>query len=161
MDLYSLFEWFESSWLGYIGSNYGSVYALFGQSIHLMALAVLGGSVLVTDLRLLNVILRDVPAETVVENAHKFFKIGLIVIVATGVFMAAAIALRMYGNLFFWSKMVSLLVGVIFVFAIKMPLLRRSNYGADKVWVTRLVAVASLCIWFTVAATGRWIGFSG
>ena len=28
-------------------------------------------------------------------------------------------------------------------------------------WTLRLVGLSSLMIWFTVAATGRWIGFSG
>lgn len=161
MELYSFFEWLESSLLGYIGSNYGGVYAFWGQSIHLMALAVLGGSVLVTDLRLLGVVLKDVPAQNVVESAHRFFKISLVIIILTGVFMAAAIAIRMYGNMFFWSKMISLALGIAFVFAIKMPLLRKFNYEDGKPWLIKLVAVASLCIWFTVAATGRWIGFSG
>jgi hypothetical protein len=159
MELISFFEWLESSLLGHIGSNYGSVYALLGQSVHLMSLAVLGGTVLITDLRLLGVILRDVPAGTVAVNAHKWFRIALVMMVLTGIFMAAAIAMRMYYSLFFWSKMTSLALGILFVFFIKMPLIRR-GVEDQKPWLIKLVAVTSLCIWFTVAATGRWIGFS-
>lgn len=159
MELLPFFEWAETSFLGYIGKTYGGVYATLGQSIHLMSLAVLGGAVLVTDLRLLGVILKDVPSEVVADQAHKWFRIALGFILATGIFMAAAVAQRMYYNDFFWAKMSALLVGIIFVFAIKRPMLKGSHADIQP-WLLKLVAVASILIWFSVAATGRWIGFS-
>lgn len=158
MELLAFFEWAETSLLGSIGKNYGGVYAI-GQSIHLMSLALLGGTVLLTDLRLLNVMLRDVPSEEVAENAHKWFKVALIVIMATGIFMAAAVATRMYYNSFYWAKMTALATGIVFVFAIKRPLLKRPHNEINPL-ALKSVAVASLIIWFSVAATGRWIGFS-
>lgn len=160
MELLPFFEWAETSYLGYIGKTYGGVYATFGQSIHLMALAVLGGSVLVADLRLLNIILRDVPSEVVTDQAHRWFRIALIFILSSGVFMAAAVAQRMYYNDFFWAKMSALLVGIVFVFAVKRPLLKGKHEEINPL-VVKLVAVASILVWFSVAATGRWIGFSG
>ena len=159
MELLPFFEWAETSFLGYIGKTYGGVYATFGQSIHLMSLAVLGGSVLVTDLRLLGVIMKDVPSEVVADQAHKWFRIALAFILATGIFMAAAVGQRKYYNDFFWAKMSALLVGIIFVFAIKRPLLK-GNHADIQPWLLKLVAVASILVWFSVAATGRWIGFS-
>ncbi len=158
MELLPFFEWAETSLLGTIGKTWGGVYAI-GQSIHLLALALLGGTVLVTDLRLLGVIMRDVPSEVVAEGAHKWFKVALAMIVATGIFMAAAVAVRMYHNDFFLAKMLALLTGIIFVFAIKRPLLSRPHVEIQP-WVLKSVALASLIIWFSVAATGRWIGFS-
>ena len=160
MELLPFFEWAETTFLGYIGKTYGGVYATFGQSLHLMALAVLGGSVLVADLRLFNVIMKDAPSEIVTEQAHKWFRIALVVIICTGVFMAAAVAQRMYHNDFFWAKMSALLVGIIFVFAIKRPLLKGSHADLNPI-VIKMVASASILVWFSVAATGRWIGFSG
>tara|TARA_R100001377_G_scaffold69984_1_gene45351 strand:- start:2180 stop:2656 length:477 start_codon:yes stop_codon:yes gene_type:complete len=158
VELLTFFEWAETSMLGSIGKTYGGVYAI-GQSLHLMSLALLGGTVLVTDLRLLNVMLRDVPSEVVVESAHKWFRVALIVIISTGIFMAAAVATRMYYNPFYWAKMSALLTGIVFVFAIKRPLLKRPHASINPI-VLKAVAVASIIIWFSVAATGRWIGFS-
>ena len=158
MELLPFFEWAETSLLGTIGKTYGGVYAI-GQSLHLMSLALLGGTVLVTDLRLLNIVLKDVPSEIVVDQAHKWFKVALAVILATGIFMAAAVAMRMYYNQFYWAKMTALLVGIIFVFAVKRPLLMRPHDSIDPL-VKKLIATASMIIWFSVAATGRWIGFS-
>ena len=158
MELLSFFEWAETSLLGSIGKSYGGVYAI-GQSLHLMALALLGGTVLLTDLRLLNVMLRDVPSEQVTENAHKWFRVALVVIMATGVFMAAAVATKLYYNSFYWAKMAALATGILFVFAIKRPLLKRPHNEINPI-VLKSVAVASMVIWFSVAATGRGIGFS-
>lgn len=158
MELLSFFEWAETSLLGSIGKSYGGVYAI-GQSLHLMALALLGGTVLLTDLRLLNVILRDVPSEQVTKNAYKWFRVALVIIVATGIFMAAAVATKLYYNSFYWAKMAALATGILFVFVIKRPLLKRSHGEINPI-VLKSVALASMVIWFSVAATGRWIGFS-
>lgn len=158
MDFLFFFEWAETSLLGVIGKTYGGVYAI-GQSLHLMSLALLGGAVIVTDLRLMNVLLRDVPSEVVAENAHRWFKVALVIILATGIFMAAAVATRMYYNSFYWAKMSALLVGIIFVFAVKRPLLKRPHSSIHPI-VLKTMAMASIVIWFSVAATGRWIGFS-
>jgi hypothetical protein len=158
LELLPFFEWMEASLLGTLGKTYGGLYAI-GQSLHLMALALLGGTVLVTDLRLLNVILRDVPSEVVADSAHRWFKVAVAAILATGIFMAAAVALRMYYNEFFWAKMIALFVGILFVFGIKRPLLRRTHSEISPI-VLKSVAIASIVLWFSVAATGRWIGFS-
>jgi hypothetical protein len=56
--------------------------------------------------------------------------------------------------------MLALTVGVVFVFFVRRPLLRHDIENLNP-WVLRMVALASLMIWFSVAATGRWIGFSG
>ena len=158
MEFLPFFEWAETSLLGLIGKTYGGVYAM-GQSLHLLSLALLGGTVLLTDLRLMNIVLRDVPSEQVLESAHKWFRVALVVIIITGVFMASAVATRMYYNPFYWAKMSALAAGIVFVFAIKRPLLRRPHADINPI-VLKVMALASMVIWFSVAATGRWIGFS-
>jgi hypothetical protein len=159
MELLGYFEWMEASLLGTIGKTYGGIYAV-AQSMHLMSLVVLGGAVIVTDFRLLEILLKDIPSETVVAQAHRWFKVALYSVIVTGVFMAAAVALRLYYNQFFWAKMLSLLVGVLFVFLIKLPLLNSGPHSQLRPLVVKFVALASIAVWFTVAATGRWIGFS-
>ena len=104
-------------------------------------------------------VLRDVPSEVVAEGAHKWFKVGLAVILASGVFMVAGVAQKAYYNDFYWAKMVALVIGIVFVFAIKRPLLRKAHSQINPLTL-KLVALASMTVWFTVAACGRWIGFS-
>jgi hypothetical protein len=59
----------------------------------------------------------------------------------------------------FWAKMTALAVGVVFFYFVRRPLLSGSH-SAIKPSVLKLMAVTSIAIWFTVAASGRWIGFS-
>jgi len=159
MQLLSFFTWLEGSLLGQVAKSYGGVYAM-AQSCHLISLAVIGGTVLITDLRLLGVLLRDVPAEVVADGAHRWFKVALAVVIASGIFMVAGVATKAYYNEFYWAKMTALLLGIVFVFAIKRPLLRGGEAQVQP-WLVKLVALASITVWFTVAACGRWIGFSG
>ena len=126
---------------------------------HLLGLAVMGGMVLLSDLRLLGIVMRDVPSEIVVENTNRWFTIALIVLIATGIFMSSAVALKLYYNEMFWGKMIGLLIGVLFVYFIKRPLLSQ-DHSTLKPSTIRSVAITSIIIWFSVAASGRWIGFS-
>ncbi|MEX1033388.1 MAG: DUF6644 family protein [Cellvibrionaceae bacterium] len=158
MELLVFFEWLESSLLGQAAKSYGGVYAM-AQSIHLLSMALLGGAVLTTDLRLLNVLFRDTPSKVVSDNAHTWFKLGLIVVIISGIFMVAGVAVKVYYNSFYWAKMAALLTGILFVFAVKRPLLRQ-DHGQTAPWILKSVACASILVWFTVAACGRWIGFS-
>ncbi len=82
------------------------------------------------------------------------------VLVATGAFMACGVAMKIYYLDVFWYKMLALAAGVLFVFAIKRPLLMEDTESMNP-WLLRMVGISSMMIWFTVAAAGRWIGFSG
>ncbi|MEX0618712.1 MAG: DUF6644 family protein [Pseudohongiellaceae bacterium] len=157
--LFPLFEWLQrSTWLGYVATNYGSIYALV-QAIHLLSMALLGGTILLMDLRLLNLSLKTMPVDVVVENAYRWFRFGLMGAVVSGIFLAAGVAEKVYYLPVFWAKMLALLGGSLFVIFFKIPLLRKA--GTNSVWLIRVVAITSLMVWFTVAATGRWIGFVG
>jgi hypothetical protein len=159
VDLYEFFLWMETTWFGVIGKTWGAAFAVV-EAFHLLAMALLGGAVFVADFRLLGWSFSDLPAQEVVDKAHKVFVVGLIVVLSTGIFMACGVAGKIYWLPVFWYKMLALMTGILFVFFIKRPLLNR---GLDEIkpWVVKLVAVASLLVWITVAATGRWIGFAG
>lgn len=157
--LLSFFEWLEASALGVFVKDQAATFAII-EAVHLMGLALLGGTVLTQDLRLLNVVMRDVPSNVVTEQAHRWFKVGLWMLVLTGVPMLAGVATKCYHNPFYWTKMIALGVGVLFVFTLKQPLLR-GDHAALKPMTLKMLALASLSIWTLVAASGRWIGFSG
>lgn len=157
--LMPVFEWSETSPFGYVGKTWGAAFATV-QAGHLIGLAVLGGSVLAADLRLLGIILTDIPARTVVDRAHRVFFWALMVLLATGIFMACGVAMKIYYLPVFWYKMLALGAGMLFHWFIRKPLLQHDIEQLNPV-VVRLVAIASILVWFMVAATGRWIGFSG
>ena len=103
------------------------------EAVHLMALALLGGAVLSADLRLLNVVMRDVPSNTVTDQAHRWFKVALVVLLVTGFFMLAGVATKCYHNPFYWAKMTALAIGILFVFTIRAPLLRKDHAQLQSV----------------------------
>jgi hypothetical protein len=159
MNLLPFFEWLEGSPIGVFVKDKAATFACI-EAVHLMALALLGAAVLSADLRLLNLVLRDVPSNTVTDQAHRWFKLALVVQLVTGFFMLAGVATKCFHSPFYWAKMIALGIGIVFVFAIRQPLLRKDHAQLNP-WTLKLVAMASLTIWFLVAASGRWIGFSG
>jgi hypothetical protein len=158
MDLLPFFNWLDTSWLADLAKSNGGVFAVV-QMVHLLALSLLGGMVLVQDLRLFGLVLQNVELREMLRYTEKWFDIALATSVVSGIFMSSAVAMKLFYNEMFWAKMTALLVGAILVYTIERPLLRRM--GDDlRVVTCRLLGASSLMIWFTVAAAGRWIGFS-
>lgn len=159
MELLPLFEWFDQSALAGISKSYGGVFAMV-QAVHLSSLALLGGMVIAMDLRLLNLLMVSVPAETVVNETRRWIGWALVMITISGIYQAAAVAIKLYYNTFFWAKMSGLLLGLIILYGIKLPLFDRYGLDSMRPLTVKIIATASLVTWFSVAATGRWIGFS-
>lgn len=159
MSLLHYFEALEASPIGVFVKDKAATFAII-EAVHLMALALLGAAVVSADLRLLNVVMKDIPSNKVTDQAHRWFKYALVVLVVTGFFMLAGVATKCYHNPFYWAKMTALGIGIVFVFAVRAPLLRKDHAQLNPLTL-KLMALASLSIWFVVASSGRWIGFSG
>jgi len=128
-------------------------------SIHLMGLAVIGGAVLVGDLRLLGFGLSRQPATLVVRDAERWLIAGLVVMVPTGILQFMCFATKYYFLKFFWVKMVSLLLVLVFTFSVRRKIAARADEARVHPGRSRLAALVSLSLWTTVAIGGRWIGF--
>ena len=159
MDLLFLFQWLDGSALASFSKSAGGVFAIV-QAVHLGSLALLGGMVIAMDLRLLNLLLVSVPAEVVVTETRKWIAWALMAIVLSGIYQASAVATKLYYNSFFWAKMTGLLIGLILLYGIKLRLIDRVGIASLSPLSLRIMALASLITWISVAATGRWIGFS-
>ena len=155
MDLYRVFEQIDGSPLA--GAIKDSAWLFPGiESAHLLALAMLGGAVLMLDLRLLGVGLTAQPPSAVEREARPWLIAALTVMVATGALIAVSEALKLYDKPAFWVKMTALALALAFTFAVKLPLAARDVSGV----AARLLAAVSIGLWLTVAMAGRWIGFS-
>ena len=115
--LLPFFGWMETTIFGVIGKTYGAAFAVI-EAIHLLAMALLGVAVMISDGRLVGLLLTDVPARTVIDKSHKLFVVALLVVVFTGVFMACGVAMKVYYLDVFFYKMLVLSAGVLFVFFI-------------------------------------------
>ena len=50
--------------------------------------------------------------------------------------------------------------GILFVYGVRRPMLLRLEHASINPQALRLLALTSLITWLSVAACGRWIGFS-
>ena len=84
MTLYKIFDWFE---LTYIGTAIRDSVWLFPviESFHLIGLAVLGGSILIVDFRLLGLGINQVSIPVVARACQPWFKFGFVLMLITGV----------------------------------------------------------------------------
>ena len=126
-------------------------------TIHLMGLALIGGSVLVVDLRLLGLGLRNQPVATVALDAERWLLRGLAVMITTGILLFMCFATKYYYLTFFWVKMAALTMVIAFTFSVRRRMVMTDNAGASL--RSKLVALVSILLWTTVAVGGRYIGF--
>ena len=152
----SLFLALSHSWLGQYmqASRWG--FALV-EAVHLLGLAVLGGVILLVDLRLLGVILKDESARNVARGLSKTLLISLLVMLLTGITLVSEEAVKCYHSPAFRWKMALLAAAVLFYFTLhRKALLRTEKHHAD-LW-SRLAGTLSLTLWLGVGVAGRAIG---
>ncbi len=128
------------------------------EAVHLLGLALLGGAVLAVDLRLLGAGLRARPLSYVARQVDPLLAVAITVMITTGVPLFLSEAVKCYWSDAFRLKMVALAVALAFTFGVRRRIVRSDP--APAAWKARTVALCSIALWLTVAASGRWIGFS-
>ena len=157
--LYEFAQWSEATGLGKMIRN--SQYAFpIVEFFHLAALAVIGGAVLLVDMRLLGLGLKKTSVAQLAKDAQPWMTGSLIVMLASGIALYTSEATKCYQSPAFWIKMISLALAMIFTYTV-----RRRTAAADEQGISplasRSVGVLSIALWFMVAWGGRWIGFGG
>src|SRR5262245_49070310 len=150
------FQWAEKSM---VGSAIRDSFWLFPavEAVHLLALAVMGGIVLLVDLRLCGIVLRDQSVKWLAATTRPFFLASFAALLVTGALLMSSEALKCYHNPAFWFKMLFLTLATIFTFTI-----RRAVIGRDAPLAARwsvVVGLASITLWSGVGVGGRAIGF--
>ena len=131
----------------------------FVEAFHLLALAVIGGAVLLVDFRLLGIGLKRQPIAELARDAQPWLIGSLIFMIGSGVPLFMSEAIKCYYSFAFWTKMSALALAIIFTFTVR----RRVTFADDARFspaVGRAVGVISILLWSTVGWGGRWIGFS-
>jgi hypothetical protein len=156
-------EWSYATYIGTVIHESSWLFAAI-ESIHLLGLAALGGAILLVDLRLLGVGLKDEPIRELAHQAHRVVVAGLSVMLATGVLLYLSEATKFY-SVDFWSsaefpfiyKMLFLALAMVFTFTVRRRALLSDAPSAAG--VRPLIALTSLLLWLAVAIGGRGIGF--
>jgi hypothetical protein len=131
-------------------------------STHLTCIAIFGGMIMVTDLRLLGLVMKTTSVTEVVSQLRIWKRIGFVIMIFCGIMLGGAKFGNYYDNPYFQLKMILLaLVGV------HALLFRKSVYGNTQAidrapaipGVAKLAACLSLALWLGIMSFGRWIAY--
>jgi hypothetical protein len=131
-------------------------------STHLLGIALFGGLVLMTNLRLLGLVMREQSITSVVDQLRVPKRIGLILVATCGILMLGSKAEEYYFNIFVRIKL--LLLALMFIHG---WVFRKTVYfntqELDRAPViptqAKVAACLSLLLWAGIACAGRGIGY--
>ena len=158
MSLLPFFTWCEQTAIGEAIRSSQWLFPVI-ESVHLLGLVVIAGAVLVVDMRLLGLGLRQQPVAQLARDARPWMIGSLIVMLTTGILLFLAEATKCYYSPAFAVKMTSLLLAITFTFTVRRKVALADEGRVGPLW-SRLVAVVSVALWSGVGIGGRWIGFS-
>ena len=115
--LLPFFQWCQDSSLGVIIRESVWMFPII-EAVHLLGLALIGGAVLIVDLRLAGLALKRQPVSTVARDAEPWLIGSLVVMLITGVLLFMSEALKCYYSPPFWLKMLFLSLAIdLYVYA--------------------------------------------
>ncbi|HEY7338720.1 MAG TPA: DUF6644 family protein [Bryobacteraceae bacterium] len=131
-------------------------------STHLTCIALFGGMILATDLRLLGLTFKSLTITEVVTSLRPWKRVGGTIMIAMGLPLAASEAEKYAPNPFFWTKMI--ILGLIGVHALVFrPIVYNKTEELDKSPViptkAKLAAILSLVLWTGMFVMGRLIAY--
>lgn len=131
-------------------------------SIHLTDIALFGGMILMTNLRLLGLTFNSVTITGMVTSLRPWKRLGGTIQIATGLLLATCEATKYSPNPFFWTKMI--ILGLIGVHAmIFRPIVYNRTEELDRAAVipteVKVAAILSLVLWTAMFTMGRLIAY--
>jgi len=152
-----IFEWSDGTWVAAAIRNSRWLFP-FIETIHLLALALLLGTIVIMSLRLFGLVMPHQIVSQLARELSPWTLGSLSVVLPTGWLLFASEAFKCYDSVPFRVKMVSLFLAILYHFTIYRKVTR-----LDKAQLTplssRLAAGVSLLLWFSVGLAGRGIGF--
>jgi len=133
------------------------------ESVHVLAICLVVGSIMAIDLRLLGMASVRRPASAVWRGILPLTWGAFVVAVASGFLMFISNATKYLGNGFFVAKLCLIAIAglnmLVFHFLSARDQTRWDNQ-AKLPLSARLAGGISMLIWIAVVACGRWIGFT-
>jgi hypothetical protein len=131
-------------------------------SLHLVFIAIFGGMIFLTNLRLLGLGLRRYSISDMINQLRWPKRIVFLLVLTCGALLASSKAEEYYYNPFFWAKM-----SLLFLVFVHGLVFRSSVYwntealdkGPTTPGIVKVAAGLSLLLWTGVAICGRGIGY--
>lgn len=133
------------------------------ESVHVLGLTMVFGTILIIDLRLLGLASTRRPFTVIASDVLKWTWLAFAVTATTGLLMFITNAGTYYHNTYFRAKMALLVFSGVNMLAFELTA-RRSVHSWDRNAAApaagRAVAALSLVVWIGVIFLGRWVGFT-
>ena len=128
------------------------------QAVHLVFLALFAGALLIVDLRLLGLGMREQSVAKIARDARPWLIVGLVGLVVTGMPQLMQNAMREYFSEYFWIKMYVLPVALIYTFTIRQRVAMADESRVAPA-MSKLAGLASILLWIGgVTIPSRLIG---
>jgi hypothetical protein len=149
------FEWAGNTWLGTTVRDTVWAFPVI-ETFHLLALAILLGTVLIVNLRVFGVGKSYLPAAQLARQLEPWMLVSVGVLIATGIPMAFSEPMKCFESYSFPIKMGLILLGIVSQFTMQRRWIMNSNASAAK---ARIAALASILTWTAVGAAGKGIPY--
>jgi hypothetical protein len=120
-----------------------NLYAPFG-ALHLVGLALLGGCVLLINLRLLGAGLVDESPSLIERNLRPWLITGACIVIGTGVIIGILNASKLYYSPAFFAKMTAMAAALIFTFGVSNSIARKDGAVSNN---AKIAAGVAFAIW--------------
>ena len=161
MSLLAWCQWLEhTSWATAVSESVWLFPVIEGS--HILALPLSVGMILMFDLRLLGLAFRTGSAARMLADVVRWSKFGFVVMFATGGLLFATQASKAYGNVFFRTKLLLLLIlgvnAAVYQFVLYPKVAKWDDRGAAPV-AARICGGLSLIGWIGVIICGRTMAY--
>jgi hypothetical protein len=132
------------------------------ETVHVFALVLVVGTIMTVDLRLLGFANKERPFSQVASEMLPWTWAAFGIAALAGMLMFSSKALTYYGNIPFRLKMVCLMlagINMVIFHWLGTRHLERWDRGRPP-RAAKIAGGASLLLWTTIVAAGRWVGFT-
>jgi hypothetical protein len=154
--LLPFFKWCDTTTLGLAIRGVTWAFPLI-ETIHILALTVLFGGIMLVDFRLLGIAVRTIPVARIQQELHRYVNVSLVVIILTGIMLFLSEALKAYDNAAFFPKIILLALAIVYHYTVHAKA-AASPLPSGPAW-GKVAALVSMALWLGVGVAGRAIGF--
>jgi hypothetical protein len=161
----SLRTWFEA--VDALPSSIAIRESIYGYpallTAHVIGMCVFAGLVIMMDLRLVGLAYRETPVSQIQRRLFPWQMVGMALSAITGGLLFYGQPLRYYGKVFFWIKILFMILAGVNAIAFHFTTYRSvAKWDSDRVLPTgaRLAGAFSLALWAGVVMTGRLTAYN-
>jgi hypothetical protein len=152
---FPFFRWCDKTALGEFVRGGSWQFPMF-ETFHILALAVLIGTVVVINLRIMGVLMKGWTVSGLMKELKPYLNWSLIIICITGIFLFLSEAEKAFDNPAFWAKVYLLFAALIFHYGVVTRVAKADEVSRGT---GTIVGVISLVLWLGIGWAGRAIGF--